>query len=125
MKKKAGLVLLLVAVVAVLAFASERVSFRVTGNGQFGEVPEGIQVNWVEYGSFGGYVNYTVTGNVDSLKIVLTLTYTNIWGTHTTSRSNNESWISKGKTYTAKFPGFSSNLNVTGAEVTLENVVYK
>jgi len=126
MKKRIVLIVLLIAATTVMAFASDRVTFTGTNFSDSNGNPA-ITVNWVEYGWTGGYVNYTVTGDVESMKIKLTLTYKSAFslgGTASTTYSNTERLITKGKTYTASF-SVSGNLTVVSAVVSVEDLVMK
>jgi hypothetical protein len=128
MKKRVVLVLLLLAVVAVMAFAATRVSFSTgqLGTGVYGQ-GTAITVNWVEKSTTLGkttiYINYTVNENIESMLLCCKVTSPTpkfgAWNRH----DNSERLISKGKTYTANMG--TTSLDVNAVEVWLENVNYK
>jgi len=122
MKKRVVLVLLLLAVVTVMAFAATRVKF--TTNINLGPTGEPIiRINWVEQSWTNNItINYTVMADIDSMTIKFKAQSPSLFS-QTNVYSNRESWISKGKTYTADFA--CSLKDVSSVDIWLENVKMK
>jgi len=108
------MILALIAATTGMAFASDRYPVNSAPSSQL------IRVNWFEYGVTGGYVNYTVVGDIESMKIVLEVSI----GSYDKRRYENREKVKKGNTYTAHFavPTFTK-LKIDHVDVSLENVV--
>jgi len=125
MKKRVGLVLLLLAVVAVMAFAATRIRFTANIGNDYEQAP--IRVNWVETSKLLGnttvYINYTVMSDVESMLLCCKVTSPTPKFGAWNRFDNTEALITKGKTYTANMG--STTLNVSAVEVWLEKVKMK